>query len=213
MNEPVARADSYNATVTIDTSSLVGSSSAPFYFGVVLVNASLNVDGNNSASVTNLNFGGGSAGAFLTSTGGTSATGNLTSGITLTDTDPSDLNYFAAGFTPGSTLSFDFSMTTNADANLNSALGLTGDQFEMVIFDNTEMAIPTTDQVLGMPGFLVATVCPACPNGISVQSYNIPDAGATSVVPSATATPEPATLLLLGPSLLGLEGVSSMRTC
>src|SRR5438067_10093361 len=78
-------------TITVNTTSLQGNPSGPFVLGFVLVDASLSGDGNNTAVLSNFNFGGGSGGAVLTSGGG--ATGNLLSGITLTDSDLSGFNF------------------------------------------------------------------------------------------------------------------------
>ena len=189
LSQTVASADN----VTIDTAPLEGVSGS---YGVyaILLDASMTGDGNNTANLTGFNLGGGAPTALIGGVGGGS--GNLTSGITLIDTDPSGFNSLFAGFTPGSTLSFDFSMTSNADSSINPMSGLAGDQFLVLIWNlDTNSAVTTTDPT-GTDAFLEATVTGQ--GSLSVQSYNIPGVGGTTV----STTPEPGTFLLLGAGIL-----------
>jgi PEP-CTERM motif len=182
VTQPASRAD----TITVNTTSLQGNPSGPFVLGFVFLDASISGDGNNTAILSNFNFGGGSAGAVLTSGGG--VTGNLQSGITLTDSDPSEFNFITSAFTPGTTLSFNLAITANPDLTLNPASGLSGDQFLFVILDSTGKRISTNDNISDT--LATATISPA---GVSVQQFSIP---------ASTSVPEPATLLLLGSGLV-----------
>jgi hypothetical protein len=217
--------DSYS--VTINTLALEANPLQPLEIGAILADANATPDGNNTVALTGFSFAGGSAAPLSTqlidTSGGSSASGNLFSGITLTDTDPSGLNYIVDAFTPGSTLSFGFSMTTNQDLNVDTTRGIPGDQFTFVLFDSTGDPIVTTDPVVGEDAFLVATICTpgqtfsgqVCPtDSLLVQSYGLPGAAATTVV-SNTAVPEPATLLLLCAGILALAilALGARRRC
>lgn len=173
-------------TISVDTTFLQGSASGPFALGFVFIDASFTGDGNNTATLSNFDFGGGSAGAVLTSGGG--VTGNLLSGITLTDSDPSGFNFITSAFTPGTSLSFNLTVTTNPDLTINPAFNEPGDQFLFVILDSTGQRIPTT-QNSGSDAFAVATVAPG---GVSVQQFP----------PAQTSVPEPSIVLLLGSGMI-----------
>src|SRR6266496_955580 len=150
VTQQTSRAD----TITVNTTSLQGNASGPFVLGFVLIDASLSGDGNNTAVLSNFDFGGGSAGAIASSGGG--VVGNLLSGITLTDSDPSGFNFITSAFTPGTTLSFNLVMTANPDLTLDPSSGLPGYQFLFVILDSTGQRIATTD-ASGSDAFAVAT--------------------------------------------------------
>jgi hypothetical protein len=180
LSQATARAD----TVSVDTSSL--SSSGTFQLAVVLIDASLSGDGNNTAVLSDFAFGGGSAGQISSFGGGFA--GNLISGITLTDSDASGLNFFTAAFAPGSTLSFDLAMSANPDSTIDPSSGLAGDQLRFFILDNTGNPIPSTDTSTP-DAFAIATVTP---DGLSVQQFSIP---------ARTTVPEPGSILLLGSGL------------
>jgi len=185
--QATARADNVN----VDTSSLQASAAGPFQLAFVLIDASLSGDGNNTVVLSDFTFGGGSAGSTLTSGGG--VTGNLISGITLTDTDLSGLNFLTSAFTPGSTLSFNLAMTANLDSKIDPAVGnVTGDQLLFFILNGTGTPIPSTD-TSAPDAFAIATVGPG---GVTVQQFSIP---------VQTSVPEPGTLLLVGSGMvLGL---------
>lgn len=179
LSQATARAD----TISVDTSSLQGSPPGSFQLAFILLDASISGDGNNTAMLSDFAFGGGSAGSILTSGGGVS--GDFTSGLTFTDTNPSGFNFIASGFTPGSVLSFSLSMTANLDSKINPMSGLPGDQFLFFILDSTGNPIPSTDSVTP-DAFAIATVTPS---GLSVQQFSIP---------AETTVPEPSSILLLG---------------
>ncbi len=200
--QPTARADSYN--VTINTSSLVGSSSGPFQILVALEDANGYGDGNNTATISDFNVGSGSVGAL--STGG-GVSGSLAGSLTFTDS--TDLNYAMGDFTPGSTISFTFSMTSSPDSN-PSATGFPGDEFLFFILDGTGNPITTTDGSTPDTFFLAIV---QGSSGLSAQGFNIP--GAAPTVVTSTSVPEPSTILLLcaGILALGLLGFGARRHC
>lgn len=197
--QPVAKADSFTCTpgtnsescsVTINTSSLEGA--GQFGFFPVLLDASQSADGNNTASLSGFGFGGGSPGSASSFGGGS---GSFSSGMTFKETDPGGFNSVLGLFTPGSTLSFNLVMSTFADSgNLH---GMTGDEFVVMILEPDGITnVATNDTTPAEDAFFTLTVCPNCPNGVSVQQFSIPS--------TASSVPEPATLLLLGSGLIGL---------
>jgi len=135
-----AHASIISGSVSLDTSALSG----PFELAFVFTDGSGAGDANNTVTLSNFVFGGGSAGAVDTSlsTGGVS--GDLISGVSLVDS--AFLTIFASSFTPGCLLSFDFGLTTNVDA------GGTPDQFSLALLhsDGTPVTTedPSTDSLL-----------------------------------------------------------------
>ena len=101
----ISRAD-LAFTVTLNTSVLAG----PFSLDFQLVDGSGLGDGNNTVMLSNFNFGGGSAVGLPTLAG--MATGSAGAGFSLKDS--TFFNEVIQKFNPGSTLSFDVKMTTNA---------------------------------------------------------------------------------------------------
>lgn len=191
----IAQADTFG--VSVDTSSLIGNSAGPYELGFLLIDASGTGDGNNTVAISNFAFGGGSPGPVDPSGTIGGASGNLTSTVTLTDN--SFFNALSASFTPGSTLSFSVNMTTNPDSTIDPSTGLTGDQFDFLIFNSANQAIATTDPTGGNT-FANATVGPS---GLTVQEFAIPTA--------TTPVPEPSTVFLLGFGLVLLIAFSRRR--
>jgi len=181
--QQTARADA----IALNTTSLEGNAAGPYVLAFVLIDASLSGDGNNTVVLSNFAFGGGSAGAVATSGGEVS--GDLLSGMTFTDGDPSGFNFITSAFTPGTVLSFDLAMTANPDLHIDPRSGLTGDQFLFFILDSTGEPIPSTDPSVP-DAFAMATIGPG---GLSVEQFSIP---------APTPVPEPATILLLGSGLV-----------
>ena len=147
-----ANAAPLNFNVWIDTSSLVGNPAGPFSLDFQLNDGSTLGDGNNWASLTNFQFGGGAALGSATTFGG--ASGDLLSGVILNDSDTL-LNEFYQTFTAGSWLSFNLSLTTNVDA------GDTPDLFSFAILDVNLMNLAT--QSLNQDAFLQVTLDGAAP--------------------------------------------------
>ncbi|HLP08173.1 MAG TPA: NF038129 family PEP-CTERM protein [Opitutaceae bacterium] len=190
-----ANADAtYN--VQLDTSSLVapGAFSLNFQFG-----SGSEFDLDNTVTLSNFNFGGGSAMGTASLSG--YALGDLTSGITLQDSAPSaTLTEFLQDFTPGSSLSFDISFSENLSLDGNS------DLFTFSILDsgvNIWTASPS-----GTDAFLELTI------GAPASSLATFASGDGSIsAPMATAIPEPSTYgLCLGVLLGAVVAVRRLRS-
>ena len=169
-----------NGSVSLGTSGLSGT----FELGFVFIDGSGSAigDANNTVTLTNVGFGGGSAGAvdpLLTTTG---ASGDFTGGVTLIDSE--FFNAFGETFTAGTLLTFDFEMTTNLDASG------TPDQLSMVLFQSDGAQILSSD---ASGALLVANIDSAQPAFLGFATEFTP---APSVTLIANA-PEPPTLLLM----------------
>jgi hypothetical protein len=173
--------------LSLDTSLLVGNASGPFSLGFELADGSLTGDGNNAVSLSNFQFGAGSA-TGSSSTFGT-ASGDLSSSVLMTD-----LGIFSGlsqGFDPGNTLVFDISFTNNVD------LGGTPDEFAFFILDSTDTPIPTTGGIaLFQIDFGLATPTISTFAGDTSQSGGIGLPAPT--YSSVSSAPEPATAALCG---------------
>jgi hypothetical protein len=181
-------------TVTVNTTSLMGNSSAPFSVDFQLTDGTGTGDGNNTATMSSFNFGGGSQSGTAITTGG--ATGSLSSTVSLIDT--SFFNNFQQTFTAGTALTFMVDLTTNVDA------GGTPDAFTFSILDNGGNNVPTSDTVGG--SLLTVNIDSATPNNSAFTgtgNYVGLDARVASV-----QTPEPGTLLL---SSLGFAALALKR--
>ena len=134
----ICRAD-VTFDVSIDTSALMGHPAGPFYIDFQLNDGSGDYSsGVNTATISNFIFDGGDPTGTPQLLGG--ATGSLTNpnGVTLTD-NAHFINEFFQPFTPGRSLKFTVSMTTNVDP------GLTPDAFSFSILDNRLSPVPTTN--------------------------------------------------------------------
>jgi hypothetical protein len=122
--------------VTVNTSGLVGHPAAPFYIELQLTDGSGTGDGNNTVVADNFNFGvGGSAGGLFDPALG-DVTGDLSSGVTLKDTQ--FLALFHQSFVPGDLLSFRLNLGENVDDPVP-------DGFTFSILDSSETPLPTLE--------------------------------------------------------------------
>jgi hypothetical protein len=199
---PLARAGSITETVTVNTTSFVGSTN-PFEVFFSLTDGSGSGDGNNTVTLSGFSFGsGGSAGAV--DTGNTSnAAGDLASGVTMNDANFSDS--FAAFFTPGSSLSF-----TIADA-FTSLDSPTPDLLSFALVDNG--ALLTTNDPSLNDNLLTLTLDSASGTTAVYTDQNASDSVGTPTVGSPVSAPEPHAwmLLIAGLGLLGIASRSRLR--
>ena len=121
--------------VALNTSGLAASASAPFSLDFQLDDGG--TPGNNGVTLTNFRYNGGSVAAAPSSLSG-GASGNADSTVTLIDT--SLLNELVQTFTPGAALTFDVSMTDNA----NTTSGSSPDEFSFALLDNSGNEVVTT---------------------------------------------------------------------
>lgn len=199
---PLARAGSITETVTVNTTSFVGSTN-PFEVYFSLTDGSGSGDGNNTVTLSGFSFGsGGSAGAV--DTGNTNnATGDLQSGVTMNDAGFYD--GFAAFFTPGSSLSF-----TIADV-FTSLDSPTPDMLSFALVDNGA-PLPTNDPS-GSDNLLTLTLDSASGTTAVYTDQNAFDSVGTPTVGSPVSAPEPPSWMLLfaGLGLLGIASRSRLR--
>ncbi len=198
-------------TVTIDATGLAayGTPPAPFALEFQFNDGDGTV--NNTATLSNFNFGAGGAAVGAPTYNCTSGSGAACSGITgdlsstITLSDNNDFfNEFIQQFTPSSTnpLSFLLALTTNVEP-------ITPDAFSLAIFDSSGTGIPTSFfdvfvQIDITSPLTIATFAsdttqspPGCPTCAPIDI-------AAPVVLSTTPIPEPGTFVLLLSGFLGL---------
>lgn len=175
----------------INTAALINDSTGPFSIEFQFNDGSGVGDANNSVTIENFTFDGGSASGTPSLIGG--AVGSLLNSVTLMDT--SFFNDFVEGFFPGHTLGFDVRLTTNVD------LGSTPDIFYFTILDGNYIPIPT----LGLgDAFLLVTIDSPTP---PVETFGS-DASRTTIVidpptpQQPTPVPSPGSLSLLATGFL-----------
>jgi hypothetical protein len=184
----VANADAI-FDVRVDTSSLTSQTVAVFN---LFPDGS---SGNNTATITSITFGGGSAGSgcpVVIQPCAQNATGDLTSSIVLNDS--AGFSQFFEDFSPGSTLSFVLDLTTNAPTDPSSF----PDAFGFTLFDSNGNLLPGADSSTG--DYLAISIDSANPTIVS----QVP-----GVTLSSAAVPEPDTLSLLAMGCIPL--FSGMR--
>lgn len=164
--------------ITVDTSSLASSSLvglAPFSLDFQFNNG-VQLS-NNTATVSNFDFGGGSAVGSATQFGG--AAGDI--GASLTFDNSSAFQELFQAFTPGNSLSFDISLSQNVD-------GITPDAFAFAILDNALANIPT-DSAFGDDTLLHADITTTDP--LSVAQLNLSSGADEFSSVTLVAIPEP----------------------
>jgi hypothetical protein len=146
---------------------------------------------NNSVALSDFSLGGGASAGAPTLTGGASGT----AATTLLLTDAQFFNEIVQSFNPGTSLSFQVSLTTAIDP------GGTPDQFSFAILDSTETELPTNGPA---SEFLSITLNGTPPTVLTYDSA--PGAQYAIPAPNAVETdvPEPSPGLLLGGPLVGM---------
>jgi len=179
-------------SVTLDTSPL-SHSAGPFYLEFQLDDGNGTGDGNNTVTLSNFQFGsGGSAVDNPVTEGG--ATGSLTTGVVITDSD--FFNSFYEEFTPGTLLSFVLEITTQPD-------GITPDQFSFAILFLDALLGPIEIPTFG-PANALLTIDIATPNLIVQTFASNPAEFPNIALDAPTVIPVAGTLALL---LVGLSGL------
>jgi len=184
----VAPAKADSTTVTLNTSTLSGTQVVVFQFsdGDGLVD--------NSLTLSDFNFGGGSAVGLPDFGGTTGVSGDLVSGISMDDSS-GFLTLFVQDFDPGSSLSFLLNTTDNF-------AGGSPDVFAMSVCDTSFNCYSDDTNtgallVLSLNGGTLSA-SDFTLNGASAQGLPAP------VLGGATGVPEPSSLLLLASGLAAL---------
>lgn len=182
-------------SVTMNTSSMVAS--GPFYLAFQLASGTSNgINGNNSASLSNFNFSGGSAGSTIDLSGG--ASGSFSSGVNLSDSNTFFFNEMDQNFTPGSSLSFWITFSNNAPVGSASP-----DLLTMSLLDKTGLGVPTTDPS-GNQTMLTFTARGGLTAGVGAWGSNTAQTSYNAPTPSVSLVPEPDSMALLGMGTAGL---------
>jgi hypothetical protein len=151
-------------------------------------------DANNTITVSDITFGGGSPLGSPLVFGG--AAGSLGAGVAITDS--SFLSLFLQSFAPGMQLSFLLTLTTDADA------GGTPDRLTASILDSSGVPLPTLapfgDYFFGVD---LGSSGPVFDRYASDPS-RAPTVGSPVSMPAPTvgAVPEPSTIYLLGAAII-----------
>lgn len=182
--------------ISVDTTPLIGHPAGPFSLEFQLNDGNGTGDGNNTATLSNFLFSGGAAAGSSTLNGG--ATGNLTSGITLTDNG--FFNQFIQNFSPGATLSFQLGLTTKLDS------GGVPDEFSFAILDSSGFEIPTLSPANALLIIDLGSNTPTV-STFRTDTSQRPSGGGPPIdiaAPLVSNVPEPNSLALLVTSLLAL---------
>jgi hypothetical protein len=189
--------------VTLDTAPLIGHPAGPFSLLFIFIDGSGAGDANNTATVGNVTFGGGSALGNPVTFGGGS--GSLETAVSITDS--SFINVFNEGFTPGSQLTFSLDVTSNDDTN-----GVP-DRLTFSILDSSGVPVPTLapfgDYFLGAN---LGATGPVFDTWGSDPSRALSIGGPVSIsAPAINVTPEPQLMYLVGGALAATVIMKRLR--
>jgi hypothetical protein len=191
--------------VSLDTSTLVGHAAGPFALNFQFNDGSGSGDANNTATLSDFLFYGGTSIGTATTLGG--ASGDLVSTATITDS--AFLNVFTQSFISANLLTFRLSLTTNADA------GPAPDQFSMAIFDSTGFEIPTMGlYTVGSDAMLIIDIDAG---GLAIRTFGgdlsrVPFGGGHPIAIAAPQiVPEPWTFVLLAVGMTALVGGRALK--
>jgi hypothetical protein len=169
--------------VTLNTTALIGHPAGPFYLDFQLNDGSGSGDGNNFATLSHFTFGGGNV--LGSASGFGSFSGNLSSNVTLTDSNA--FNEFYQAFTPDASLGFRLGLTTHVDSPVP-------DLFSFAILDSSLANIPTLS--FGSDAFIVVNITSVNPTieRFAGDGAHSPLAGAPALAlaaPMVTPCPSP----------------------
>ncbi len=202
-----ASATTVSYEVTIDTAPLIGHPAGPFSLDFQFIDGSGMGDANNTVTLSDFGFGGGSLIGTNMLTGG--ASGDIESILTLTDS--SFFNEAQQRFIPGSSLTFRLTETGNVDP------GGTPDEFSATILDSSGAGLPSTAP---NGALLLSDISSPYPSvlSFSTSSTENPVAGGPPIsiaAPIVTSTvspvPEPPSFWLVGITLIVLLPISLLR--
>jgi hypothetical protein len=198
------RAD-YIVNVTLNTSALTttaNSSQGPFAIDFQLNDGSVSGgNGNNTATISNLNLNGGSLGSVnpLGAPSGSDVSGTLTSTLSITDAGSlGGFNDFNQAFTPGSSLSFTLDLTTSVSTSEGNGTG-SPDQFSFAVYSNGGASLAS---------LLTIDITGANP-AVTTSGGSLGN-GALVPAPNVAAVPEPSTFALLTTGI-GLLALGTIR--
>ncbi len=169
--------------VTIDTASLEGEAGSELFIELTGGGSDSGV-GYNTVTTSPFVLGGGTAGAVDTvySTGNVS--GDMTSGVSLND-DGSSFNLFGQYLTPGTDLSFELDLTTNANT------GAVPDGLTLYLYDPSGNSIATTSDPSGFDSLLEVDFNTA--GAPAISNYDTALVSATPVAAAPEIDPGSAT--------------------
>lgn len=183
--------------VTLNTAPLIGNSSGPFTLDFQLVEGNGIGDSNNTVTLSDFSFGGGSVTTPPSSSTGGVKVASSPFIITLKETSFYDDVEFL--FTPEGTLSFEVDATTNIDT-------VAPDTFTFALFNNSLSPIPTTNPngfdsfwELDLPTTGGGTQTISSGTDTTQTSINI---AAPAVMPQVSTVPEPSSFVLLATAML-----------
>jgi len=197
------RASSYTVPYLLPTNSIVGEGTFSLAFQLVDGSGVGNAD--NTIKLFDFNFFGGSASGSPTLFGG--ASGDLATGLTLTNSDPF-FNAAIQGFVPGQKITFDATYSNNLDTPFP-------DLFLVSVLDPLGNGIPTLDTMYDSFLTVSLTGTTTVVYGVTTPPSSFFSADLTQTSYNLAApivTPEPGSLVLLGSSVLLLVFLSLLRS-